>query len=88
MSQQNSSNNNNNAAPAVSWGTKAGYIGTGILIGLIAYPFVRKMLSKAQPKLDGMLDELTGKVESLAEGASDLMARAREAMSREGSEKS
>jgi hypothetical protein len=74
---ENVTNSNSSSSP-VSWSTKVGYIGTGVLIGLIAYPFVRKVLGKAQPKWDAVFDSLTGKAENLAEKASDLMAQARE----------
>ena len=67
-------------APKVSWGTKVGYIGTGVLIGLIAYPFVRKALGKIQPKMDKIFDDLTGKAEEYAEKASDLLAKAKMTM--------
>lgn len=84
MSQSNNngdgSNNNQNqnaAGPKVTWGTKVGYIGTGVLIGLVIYPFVRKALSKVQPKVDKIFDDLTGRAEDLAERASDIMARAK-----------
>jgi len=85
MSQNgsNSDNNSNDKSPTVSWGTKAGYIGTGVLIGLVAYPFVRKVLAKVQPKADRFLDELTGKAENLAEKASDLLAKAKEGWNKE-----
>jgi hypothetical protein len=71
-------NQQNGAQPAqVSWGTKAGYIGTGVLIGLVIYPFVRKAVAKVQPKLDKVFDDLTGKAEDMAERASDILARAK-----------
>ncbi len=74
-------NSGDNAKPATpSWGTKAGYIGTGVLIGLVVYPFVRKAVSKIQPKMDKIFDELTGKAEGFAEKASDLLAKARESL--------
>jgi hypothetical protein len=62
----------------IPWSTKASYIGAGVLIGLIAYPFVRKALVKFQPRLDEVFDDLTGKAENLAEKASDLMVRAKQ----------
>lgn len=69
--------NQQQGAPAVSWGTKVGYIGTGVLIGLVIYPFVRKAVAKVQPKLDKVFDDLTGKAEDMAEKASDILARAK-----------
>ncbi len=81
MNQNNGDNNNggnSNPKSSVSWGTKVGYIGTGVLIGLVIYPFVRKALGKIQPKVDQIFDDLTGKAESFAERASDMMARARD----------
>ena len=79
MSANNENNGNTqSSAPSLSWGAKAGYIGTGIMIGLIAYPFVRKAVTKFQPKMDKFFDDLTGKAEGLAEKASDLMARAKD----------
>lgn len=77
---QNSDNGGattNASAARVSLGTKLGYIGTGVLIGLIIYPFVRKTLGKVQPKVDALFDDLTGKAEDLAERASDFVAKAR-----------
>jgi hypothetical protein len=71
----------------VSWGTKVGYVGTGVLIGLVIYPFVRKALSKMQPKVDEIFDRMTGKAEEFAERASDLMARAKENVSQPGTAK-
>ena len=50
-----------------TFGTKVGYVGTGILIGLVIYPFVRKALTKVQPKMDKIFDDLTGKAENWAE---------------------
>ena len=79
MSQnQNQTENNSGSKP--SFGARAGYVGTGILIGLVIYPFVRKTLSTIQPKLDKIFDNLTGKAENLAEKASDLMAQAKESV--------
>ena len=76
--QNGNSSGSNSVAP--SWGTKAGYIGTGVLVGLVIYPFVRKAISKLQPKMDKIFDDLTGKAENLAEKASDLLARAKEGL--------
>lgn len=75
MNQNN--NGNNGPAAKVPFAAKAGYIGTGILIGLIVYPFVKKAVTKIQPQFDEILDGLTGKAEGLAERASDLMAKAK-----------
>jgi hypothetical protein len=85
MNQNNedNSNGNGNSAPKVSWATKAGYMGTGVLIGLVIYPFVRQTLSKLQPKVDKLFDDLTGKAESFAEKASDFMAKAKDTVSKE-----
>ena len=81
MSNEGNNASNGSASQSgsqpVSFATKAGYIGTGVLVGLIAYPFVRKALGKAQPKLDAIFDGLTGKAEDFAERASDIMAQAR-----------
>ncbi len=74
----NHNNSDGNGNAQVPWGTKAGYIGTGVLIGLVAYPFVRRVITQAQPKMDKIFDDLTGKAEGFAERASDLLARARE----------
>jgi hypothetical protein len=60
---------------------KIGYIGTGIIVGMIIYPFVRKTLAKAQPNLDKLFDGLTGKAEGFAEMASDLIAKAKQSLS-------
>lgn len=87
MNQNNGDNNNNNngdSKPNVPWGAKVGYIGTGVLIGLVIYPFVRKALGKIQPKVDQIFDDLTGKAESFAEKASDMMARARDSVNKDG----
>jgi hypothetical protein len=90
MSQNGNGNNDSGNGggssnmPKVSWGTKAGYIGTGVLIGLIAYPFVRKALTKIQPKMDKIFDDLTGKAEEYAEKASDLLAKARHTVKSSG----
>ncbi|MGK4422021.1 hypothetical protein ACSLVQ_27610, partial [Klebsiella pneumoniae] len=70
-------NQSGGQATSVSWGTKVGYIGTGVLIGLVVYPFVRKAVAKVQPKLDKVFDDLTGKAEDMAEKASDILARAK-----------
>lgn len=77
MSEDNNNNKPTPAAPKVPLGTKVGYIGTGVLIGLIAYPFVRKVLVKIQPQVDTIFDNLTGKAEEYAEKASDLLAKAK-----------
>jgi len=84
MNQNQNGNNNggggsggSSGGSGVSLGTKLGYIGTGVLIGLIIYPFVRKTLGKVQPKVDALFDDLTGKAEDLAERASDFVAKAR-----------
>ncbi len=74
------------AAP-VSWRTKAGYIGTGIVIGVVIYPFVRKTITRLQPGLDKLFDGLTGKAEGLAEMASDLIAKAKQNLQEEASAK-
>jgi hypothetical protein len=78
MSQNNNNDNNSGNSGKTSFGIKAGYIGTGILIGLVIYPFVRKTLATMQPKLDKFFDDLTGKAEGMAEKASDIMAKAKE----------
>lgn len=84
MSVQKQQNDNETRAGGPSgpipFGKKAAYIGSGILIGLIVYPFVRKALGRVQPRMDELLDKLTGKAEDLAEKASDLLARARETL--------
>jgi hypothetical protein len=93
MSQNNNGNDGNGSGgsgsggglPKVGWGVKVGYIGTGVLIGLIAYPFVRKALTKIQPKMDKVFDDLTGKAEEYAEKASDLLAKAKMSMKENGS---
>ena len=81
MSDNNSNNQNansgNGGATGVSWGSKVGYIGVGVIIGLVAYPFVRRTISQLQPKMDKLFDNLTGKAENLAEKASDLFAKAK-----------
>jgi len=82
MSQTQNDNTNGASAGAASGsnvglGVKLGYIGTGVLIGLIIYPFVRKTLGKVQPTVDALFDDLTGKAEDLAERASDFVAKAR-----------
>jgi hypothetical protein len=65
---------------AVSWRTKVGYVGTGIVIGIVIYPFVRRTISRVQPGLDKFFDGLTGKAEGLAEMASDLIAKAKQSL--------
>lgn len=86
MNQNNNNNNGNgngsggNSGPSIV--SKASYIGTGILIGLVIYPFVRKALSKIQPQMDKVFDDLTGKAEDLAEKTSDLLARAKASMNK------
>jgi len=65
-------------APAVTWRAKAGYVGTGIVIGLVIYPFVRKSAAMLQPGLDKLFDSLTGKAEGVAEMAADLIAKAKQ----------
>jgi len=62
------------------WRIKVGYIGTGIAIGLVVYPFVGKALKHLQPGLDKLFDGMTGKVEGLAETASDLLAKAKQSL--------
>jgi len=71
-------NENGNSSSNISWGKKLGYVGTGVVIGIVIYPFVKKTIAKVQPKLDQWLDDLTGKAEGFAEKASDLVAMARE----------
>ena len=72
-----SSENSNNSGNSISWGTKAKYVGVGIVIGTIISPLLRKGLSKIQPKVDELFDHLTGKTEEFAERTSDLLARAK-----------
>jgi ABC-type Zn2+ transport system substrate-binding protein/surface adhesin len=74
---QNQPGGGQQPSTTTSWGTKVGYIGTGVLIGLVIYPFVRKAVAKVQPKLDKVFDDLTGKAEDLAERTSDILARAK-----------
>lgn len=84
MSEANNSNQSGNGGGGVAsgggsgWGSKIGYIGVGIVIGIIAYPFVRRTLSQLQPKMDELFDTLTGKAENMAEKASDLFAKAKQ----------
>ena len=82
MSQQNNGNGNAPIPTPVSWATKAGYIGTGVLVGLVIYPFVRKAIAKLQPQMDKIFDSLTVKAEDVAERTSDLLARAKENFSK------
>ena len=85
MSNENSGSNSggNGAGGArVSWGAKAAYVGTGVVIGLVIYPFVRKVVAKLQPKVDRIFDDLTGRAEDLAEKTSDLFARAKDNLRR------
>jgi hypothetical protein len=84
MSQNGNDGNNTGVGPRVSWATKAGYIGTGVLVGLIIYPFVRKALGKLQPKVDEFFNDLTGRAEDFAERASDLMAKAKDNLKKRG----
>lgn len=82
MSKKGGKNNRNgdDSNVAVPFSTKVSYIGTGVLIGLIAYPFVKKALGKMQPRMDELLDQLTGKAEGFAERAADIMAKAKDAV--------
>src|SRR5579863_10380887 len=85
MSQNNNNNQDNSGGP-ISWGKKIGYVGTGVVIGIVIYPFVKKTIAKVQPKLDAWLDDLTGKAEGFAERASDLVSTVREKFKGEESE--
>jgi len=87
MSQENQGQNGGANKQAVSWGTKARYIGTGIFVGLVIYPFVKQAVRKLQPKLDELLDAVTGKAESFAEKSSDILARAKDGFKKSESEK-
>lgn len=82
MNQNQNGNNSTGGSPqtGASFGTKVGYIGTGILIGLVIYPFVRKAVSTVQPKMDKIFDDLTGRAENLAEKTSDWLARAKQSI--------
>lgn len=82
MSPRQNDENGGESVTQIPFGRKAAYIGSGILIGLIIYPFVKKAIGKVQPRMDELIDQLTGKAENLAEKASDLMARARETLGR------
>jgi len=53
---------------------------------LVAYPFVKKALGAAQPKVDELLDKLTGKAEGFAEKASDMIFKAKENIKKEDHE--
>lgn len=73
-------NTNNNSSPnnGTTWLTKARYVGTGLVIGVIIAPVLRELLSKIQPKVDELLENMTGKTEEYAERASDLLHKAKE----------
>jgi hypothetical protein len=76
MNQNN--NNSGSGSSGSSWAGKAAYVGTGIVIGLVIYPFVRQAITKLQPTLDKLFDDLTGRAENLAEKTADILARAKE----------
>ncbi len=59
---------------------KARYFGSGLVVGVFVSPLVRKGLAIVQPKLDTLMDSLTGKAEGLVEKSSDLVAKAKEAL--------
>ena len=98
MSEANKNNQDNNgggggggsnaSGGGMGWGSKVGYIGVGIVIGIIAYPFVRRTMSQLQPKMDQLFDTLTGKAENMAEKASDLFAKAKQGFAHEGTSSS
>jgi hypothetical protein len=73
---QNQNDNTGNVTGKASFAVKAGYVGPRILIGLVIYPFLRKTFVVVQPKLDKLIDDLTGKAEGFAEKASELMSAA------------
>ena len=64
-------------------GVRAKWLGTGIAIGLLAYPLVKKGIAKLQPKIDELTDLATAQAEGLLEKGSDLMAKARESVRKE-----
>lgn len=63
---------------------KARYFGSGVVVGAIVSPLLRKALTKVQPKFDSILDNLTGQAEGLVEKGTDFVAKAREVLKAEG----
>lgn len=65
-----------------SLGEKAQYVAFGVAVGVAIAPYVRERLTQLRPLLDGLLEQVVGDSEGLAERASDIMAAARGAMSK------
>lgn len=84
----NNGNNNNRVITGadVPLMLKARYFGSGVVVGAIVSPLLRRTLSKIQPKFDSILDNLTGQAEGLVEKGSDLVAKAREVLKTEAGE--
>ena len=87
-----SQNNNNNTNPNPSrvitaadipLALKARYFGSGMVVGVFVSPLVKKAMAKVQPRLDGILDALTGQAEGFVEKSSDLVAKAKDILRRD-----
>ena len=65
-----------------SLGEKAQYVAFGVAVGVAIAPYVRERLTQLRPLLDGLLEQVVGDSEGLAERASDIRAAARGAMSK------
>ena len=59
---------------------KARYFGSGMVVGVFISPAVRNLVGRFQPKLDSLMDTLTGQAEGLFEKGSDIMAKAKDAV--------
>lgn len=75
-------NTTQNGSTTIPWQAKVKYIGAGLFIGVVIAPLVRKALAQIQPKIDEAFEHITGKTESYAESASDLLHKAKEHLKR------
>jgi len=82
MNNTNGTNGNGNNQQVTSSDIplmlKARYFGSGVVVGAIISPMVKRVLAKAQPKLDSLMDALTGQAEGIVEKGSDLVAKAKD----------
>ena len=53
-------------------------LGTGIAIGVVAAPYIKKLAENLRPGVDDIVEDFVGKAEGVFESASDIIASAKE----------
>lgn len=84
MNPTNGNTNDNAVTSAdIPMMLKARYFGSGLVVGVMIAPLVKGLVAKLQPKLDSLVEGVTGQAEGIVEKGNDFMAKAKSILKRE-----